>query len=709
MAFKPSDELMMMVGTVVLTMFTALDLYKAYTRGAKWLPGNFLLLCGLCVQLLGYLDIQHLSFASRHKEHDLEAVVARQLSIDLSRLVLFVFVGYLLPGLASAKGLWSNTAALTISLSSHIAMELLAFQTYVIEKDKVVKGQSGIWLIAYYYVLLNSILGLLFLTMWAIGSGRFIRDNLSSRIPSVLSGNDNNEVSTWSREAYESEILKSWIVTRVCQPEYVLGRTMFSAGVGIVLTNCVGVFSDKVICLRSQLHGPLPLLTLQFIFITVVWFSVMYRWYSAVLYCRKAHSLSNFRFSIIFICIANILERYLEIVLPESRLLLIISLVFCIFPVLFLYLILCPIVLGLSVVFYLYFQLCNFSWRLSGVILSNKFVERLCGVETEPSCEEEFSKYKPTLELLCGPNEDPKSLWVAKQSSFEKIKKSIKKKYEQGTNSEALIKVIRKKPGGDYYVRRVQELLEPLKSVEMYFPLLKDSFRGIKAISILLIVHELKSGLDEIFTSGESIENDCSDAYEQAAEVLDFVDCPDGVGINVDVLRTKNVEAFELRSSIALHNPFGKMKFVDFLRRGNVHDTTKVDLALSFISELQGDKVKELKRWKLLEEQPDAEVLNTQWIFAAKPYGMYKVCEIILKSHRPVTLQNLLDDLSDLFAELIAHRMEESQKILLSSTKKWAKKFREDKITEGIQIVGFVRGVKDAVQKHNTTVADRAV
>lgn len=101
-----------------------------------------------------------------------------------------------------------------------ISIELLVVQTYGSEEGKVVKGQSGIWLVVYYYVLFSSILGFFLFFVWAITYGKFIRDNLSSRINSVvLSGNDNDEASTWKWEAYKFEILKSWIVVRVCQPE----------------------------------------------------------------------------------------------------------------------------------------------------------------------------------------------------------------------------------------------------------------------------------------------------------------------------------------------------------------------------------------------------------------------------------------------------------------------------------------------------------
>ncbi|GLJ08721.1 hypothetical protein SUGI_0094530 [Cryptomeria japonica] len=468
--------------------------------------------------MLGYLDIQHLSFASRDKEHDVEGVIAKQLSIDLSRLVLFVFVGYLLPGLASAKRLWSNIAALTISLSSHIAMELLAFQTYV-----------------------------------------------------ILSRNDNNGVSPW--ETYESEILKSWIAARVCQPEYVL--------------------------------------------------------------------------------------------------------------------------------------------------------EGLCRVQTKPSCEQEFNKYKLTLKRLCGLKEDPKSLWVANENSFKEIKAQIYKGRNDGKYCKELITVIRNKPGGGY-VQRVQELLEPLESVKQYFPLLKNSFRRITARSLLLIISELRSDQDKRSISEEDkrsiseednkfIEN-AKTAYRRAKKLMDFVDCPDGVGINVDVLRTKNVEAFEVRSGLGVYK---KMKFMDFLHTRNVGDTIQVDDALDFIRTLQAGAVEQLKGTELLEEEPNAEVLNTDWTAAAKYYGMYKVCKIIVADNsRPDTqqkleessgpdtqqkledrlrdpLQSLLNDLSNLFAELIAHCVEECLEMLPYNTKRWAKKFNEDKITAAIEIAGFAWGVKD--------------
>ncbi|GLJ08560.1 hypothetical protein SUGI_0091320 [Cryptomeria japonica] len=262
MAHNSSDKVLLYVGVVVLAMCICFDVYTAYKRGAKWIPGRAVVIYALCLQLIGYLDVQNVSIQSKDKDQQLEVLVSSQLSVDSSRLVLLVFVGYLLSNLASTSGFWTNIAALFTSLSTHIAIELfVAFQSRVIEKDRVVKGETGIWVIVSGMVLLESILFFSFAIWVAIIRGRFIRDNLGSRIPLALESlKNNNETISW--DTCKSEMLKSWIVARVCQPEYVLTRSEFSLLVLCLVTFNVLFMGVKVIFLRSQLHGPSSLFTM---------------------------------------------------------------------------------------------------------------------------------------------------------------------------------------------------------------------------------------------------------------------------------------------------------------------------------------------------------------------------------------------------------------------------------------------------------------
>ncbi|GLJ08563.1 hypothetical protein SUGI_0091360 [Cryptomeria japonica] len=534
MAFIISEEVMLFVGVVVLVICIIFDVFMAYRRGAKWLPGYAVLLYALFLQLIGYLDVQNVSMRNRHKDQKLELLVSNQVSIDTSRLVLLVFVGYLVPNLASIYGVWVNIAALFTGLSTHMTIELsIALQSRVSEKDKVVKGQSGIWVIVSGFVMLESIFCFSWLIVRAISRGRFIRDNLGMRISLALTPENNSETmsalkspennsetisalkspennceiisalnnpendsETMSTEVCKSEMLKSWILTRVSQPEYVLKRSMFSFEVACVVTFDVMFMGVKVILLRSQLHGSFPLFTLQCIFIVLGWVVVSYRCFLSYVVRYSIPPQVQNRLSFDFDR-SSIMRYFSPIVVLRdkiekrvkklgSRSVVEIGqelFLFLFLPLLCILLcvpLLCILFLSMGYLMIILVVCPMFKFGLWVLLRTKRF-------RSAPRKDEDFQRYRKALELVCMPDDNAESLWVQNESSFNHIMQCIwKKAYDKGQKGAKLQKVIGRIAQNIPLSKDAKELLKPLDCVNIYFPLLKDSFRRITAMVLLM-------------------------------------------------------------------------------------------------------------------------------------------------------------------------------------------------------------------------------
>ncbi|GLJ20478.1 hypothetical protein SUGI_0372550 [Cryptomeria japonica] len=710
MAYNVNDQVLMSVGVAVLVACITFDIYKAYQRGAKWLPGNAVVFYTLCTQLAGYLDAQNVSIASRHKVHDLEVMIGRQMSIDSSRLVLLLSVGYVVPALASNQDIWVNIAALCISLSTHIAIELyVSLQSHVTGKQKVTNGQSGIWLITTGFFLLYSILGLFYVIVWAIVKGRFLRDNLGSRIDALFKidndnkcpidfGNVNTETSSW--EKLQSEMLKAWIVVRVCQPEYVLRRSLFSAALGAVVTFLVVFFGVKVIFLRSRLQGSFPMFTIQCLFIILIWSIVLYRSFiQSFVWLKLKDSDFELGWELLFrwftpyaVFVGIIIHDFVKFIKRiESK---ITRHIWLEVP---LYLARLPLTLLFSCLLcwafffpFLTFHFIMIIFRIGYVsmacVSSPIFCIGRCVFREENehpvSPEGPFPTYKEVLELLRMPRETAESLWKDNVNSFSHLEEATKEAYNEGKKCQELKDIIALSAQNSLPREALDEMLEPLKSVEKYFPLLKKSFGRITADSILIMMRLIGGEEGKLFV-------DAKKAYKKAIKLIDVQDCPDNVRISFDAFKISNLEAFELRGA----------RMMDWTRRavyGQPSDSTNTDTK-ELIREQRDKAEKELKSWNLLGQEngasPGPEVLDTSWTLAAKSYGVYKVCNLI--SNRPGEDAELLDDLMSALAYIIASCVRDSPRNLAKNIRKWAKDLKEDKITEAVKLTGFARGILD--------------
>ncbi|GLJ08565.1 hypothetical protein SUGI_0091420 [Cryptomeria japonica] len=292
--------------------------------------------------------------------------------------------------------------------------------------------------------------------------------------------------------------------------------------------------------------------------------------------------------------------------------------------------------------------------------------------------DEDFSRYRVALERVCIQKDTAKWLWVANKSSFDHIKKCIERALEKGRNCDKLQKVIgsrlaqNTRPSED-----VKALLEPLESVKMYFPLLfEDSFRRNTAYYLLIMALLIDDFISKDQHSLREVNADVYTAFEESEELMDFLDCPDNVGISLDVFNMSNLEAFVLRTT-----EVGRLKSMRF-------DFSESSTVANIVEQLCNEAENKLKVYNLLGDF-NSHAVDTDWSEAAEPYVVYKICKIILDLRPTENVELLHNHLINMVADLIAMCVTESPKVLVNRSKKWAAEFREDNISAAIELSGF--------------------
>ncbi|GLJ08567.1 hypothetical protein SUGI_0091510 [Cryptomeria japonica] len=453
---------------------------------------------------------------------------------------------------------------------------------------------------------------------------------------------------------------------------------MFSLLVLCLVTLNVVLMGVKVIFLRSQLQRPFPLFTIQCIFSILGWFVVFYRCFITGEWISHRDALwfgdgfSTTRYVNTIVVLLRKITKHIEnsILLP-LRLFLLVPLVL----LMFLLSIIMVMEMSVSV-------LVSLPMLVFGICVLILIKEE----EEEEEEDEDFSRYRVALDRVCMPKDTANRLWVTNKSSFNHIKQCIERAHEKGRNCRKLQKVNgsrlaqNTRPSED-----VKALLEPLESVKMYFPLLKDSFRRITAFYLLLMVKLIDYYfISEDQDSRREVNTDVWTAFEESEELMDFLDCPDNVGISLDVFNISNLEAFVLITPEVRQL---KSMYVDFTESSKVANV---------IEKLCNEAENKLKMYKLLGDF-NSHAVDTDWSEVAEPYVMYKIWKIILDRRPTENVEQLQNHLINIVAVLIAMCVTESPKVLVDRSKKWAAEFREDKISVAIELSGFACGVIEGV------------
>ncbi|GLJ13506.1 hypothetical protein SUGI_0214010 [Cryptomeria japonica] len=476
---------------------------------SSWVPTNLFVLSSLTIQILNYIDIQKLNVFGASNATDMQVLVDNQMRMDAGRLTMCVFVGCLLPGMATvgSVGRWSSVAALFVSLIFHIATEIYALQNV---NDPKLQSESGPWFVSSGLVLLLGASSLLFLLGAVILSGKITRDDRRPDADIFVNGDDQGK-------ALRREAMKSWVAVRAWKTKYFVLSSLFSPGAGVIVTICVVVMAAKVGCRSSLLHhnngGGNLTFYLQCIFILVGWILMLCRWFKAALYCPNAGTVSLFMGVILSIflvpsgIVVYLLNPTLVYILldPEDfsirefkwRNILTISV-----PCLVLLLPLCVLLLAIGLVL----LFCYICWYFSYLVFSSQFVRRLCQLDKKAASIKDASPEYRSLMYRKEINKDlQRTFLMANKQTFDRINDRMDAAYKNAQRFTVLHSII-----GNSGMDQNQRLRRA-DSKQRWMKTMSNIFSAIADIEI---------GVDM---------GDAFKAYRETEDVLKFVDCPDNI------------------------------------------------------------------------------------------------------------------------------------------------------------------------------------
>ncbi|KAH9305012.1 hypothetical protein KI387_009416, partial [Taxus chinensis] len=240
-------------GLIVLIVLSFLDAKKALKKREHWVPGKALVLSALTIQLITLFNAQSAAlrdndFSSNEGAGTIQGgqLLADSLKNDLlmiriGRVMICVFVGYLLPGMARAasKNYRTRLVALLLTISIQSVSEIFAISRRrdgdsSAAYDKA-GGSSSFTLST--TTVLGSIVLLLLLLSCATMASKTIHDVVSQKLPLILRDPDGIDYGSW--QSVEDRVLHSWMATRVCNPEYIIARSALIAGAGLIVTVCI--------------------------------------------------------------------------------------------------------------------------------------------------------------------------------------------------------------------------------------------------------------------------------------------------------------------------------------------------------------------------------------------------------------------------------------------------------------------------------------
>jgi len=480
---------------IVFFYLFSLDALKAKKRKAYWFPGRFLVLSALTLQFINFVNYSPVNVTSvvgniPHK--DVENFLKLQLVIDSGRLVICVFIAYLLPGLVSSRfrRVWIDIGALALNVLVHMYSEI-SLIVYVYNNFSI---SVYVWFKVYSAILVIAIILLVLLSICAILAGKTIRVMMNAKVPPLLEC-----CSSSSRKCGNigDHVLRCWIVVRCSQPEYIMARSVLSSFASLLVTVCFIVFSVKWGCVFHYDFMELNLLQettflLQFFFVLIGWIGVSVRWLTAVAY----FPIDGGRlFQVEDFWTRSIIDmKYGQLNGPYSLLLSIVSL-------------LQKIIVLIS----------KASCFLSGIILRHsltilKKIMWPSGLNTSTGdvLNEDYRDYEDLLQTIRMPGEIKEKLWTANESAF----KSTKNQMEEGRKSTEELSRIINDPAADEDEETRQEEKNYLKHVG------KKSWK----MEAVALIHFMLS-LDD--NSNSDDVDFATKACSQAWALMDFVETSD--------------------------------------------------------------------------------------------------------------------------------------------------------------------------------------
>eukprot|EP00253_Pinus_taeda_P006851 PITA_06851 len=581
--------------------------------------------------------------------------------------MVYVFIAYLLPGLVSSRsrGVWTNIAALALSVLAHMLSEVLIDRWYWFEDPSDC-------------ILFTANILLVLLCISAVLAGKTICFIMNQKVPSLLSCCHN---SCRKCENIEDHVLKCWIVVRCSQPEYIMARSVLSSLAGVVVTTCV---IDILYEISSDVAGRyfnLYSVTfyIQSTFILIGWIAVAIRWLTAVIYFPRYGQCS---FQVEDFWTRSLIElkyRQLNGLLWEkkdrNRTLLQTTMVDSTIP-----LRLRTLVLSMAIFVQVFVVLLSkvsllLSWLLFWpLLMAREKIMLLCGSKVTRS---EFSKYGEVLESIAMPGENAESLWNANEWAF----KSTKEHMEQGrASTEGLKKmIIQLKPQAPV----VDEGEEIYGEEEKFLNYFRMSWK-MRAVSL---IHFMLCSYDD---SNYEVVGNAFKACSEAWALMDFVESSDTEANLV---------------SLAADKEFSTLK--NIWKQKPIQSNEK----LAIRNRMQEDINSRIRKG---ESQGRVENMHdsVDWMTAAADFRLNKTSKVIKSKGIDHTSANAVHVLGCLLAKVIVNCLKiELEKALIQKCSKWAVDGEEEKMYHASFFAGKAMGLAVLFQtgQDNNAVPPAAV
>lgn len=724
-----SDPLMHRAPVITLIIFISVDAINAFKRKAFWIPARFLVLNALTIQLVSTVnDRSSMSKACdiyQSKDQLMACLLENQIMIDSGRVVLLVYIAYLLPGLVrSHQGFsktWSDIGALILNVLYSSSKNISISES---QKPK------RVWFIISNTTIFASIILLLLLLSCAVLAGKSIYNILSQKIPLALSC-CSVSAEEWDYEKIKEHVLKCWIVARACHPDYIIARSVLSSLAGLVVTVCVLIFCGKFIHFHRLYFDKLSLgkqtmVATEFVFVLLGWFIVLFRWIRAVIHFPRNHEVVRL-FHVEDFWTRSLVDNRDDVLVQSTHRWFSLKkgqdvklekkfrsnkgsddqgrrrrrnkgsgdqgrrgrrnngsggqgnkrkqnrkktplkgLDLPTWLTIHVRLWLQKILVLLSKAFWF---LSEMVYKVSCCCLDNSIEIKLSSVEGSPGGQ--FPMYRDTLDCIRMTGERAASLWIDNEKAFQEIMKRVEIAKGIGKNKCKELTLLIGKNRGPVEDEAVALLAEEntLLEEENSFPYMGKKSWKRRAVSLIYFIIYFYDG------ANSHVVDDAFQAYSQAWDLLDFVDKSDPEAkivsdsadkdFNILINIWENLRKRKSQSPDKLSQQIKQQinPFMDKLSHKDLHDSRDSRDWMTAAS-----KISLFKRWKTIDQDSSQPAKSSN---SAK-----------------------MDDNVEMLATVIAHCIEkELPKALIENCNKWALDRKEAAIYKAAFIAGKASGL----------------
>lgn len=727
-------------GSAGLMLLLGLDVWWSKTKKKNWIRGESFVLGALSLELVGLLYRPIMSISDTQKlnaeivSHLFDRIYSNQILILGQRVVMCVFVGILLPVVASTPrmNLWSDISALAIQAGGvliHITYDIYI----VVIKNWIDNGHLNywtVWLLASNILIFVS-LGLLVLLLGCAAlASTSIQQIVARKITVLLSeptpGNTGSADLSENKDlsiALEEQAMRSWIAVLTCQPQYIIARSVLISSTGFIVSLCVP-FS----LLASIKNGYIPVqdrsdwfrmiaIFSQWIFILFGWFIVCWRWITAVVYYprrvdKMCSGLKEY-FRVEDFWKRSLLELQEEFVEwnkeSNQRLSYFNRLLFTIVQRLRLYKLFLPFLIDLQILVVLMSKLC---WLISEMVFSYHCMRQLLmgqashgflGLYNGHSSDPDFQRYSKSLVHMLG--ENPAGIWVANQKSITALRNRLGKGRDSARSCEALISLLQKRsmeveedfnlPKSSAKMTAVS-LLTIIMGLSAFYPANGSSHDVDTSTNTSTITVDQATGSSHVGTSINTSTitvEECTKACNEAWKIMELVESMDQEAALV------NKEADKV-----FHSLKQSRKWLGIALPINSPQDTSLGAIIRTLRTLA-------ERGEEMENgggRNTTQVDSKNWKKVDAGYCLKELCKCI--ENRPSNTEETLNLIQRSLADVIwncMYRVDNTIKDMCTDMCRWwADEIMEEKLLEAFELAATVSGVESTLNKPAGTVRE---